>query len=174
MHLTPVLCFRWSSLLQLPAASSPVLEWSRQSLEHRFCHTELSWQSYSENRRNAVCRRPQINLLTTSSSHCLEGAVCQVKVKVAQSCPTLCDPMDWILHARLLECVAFPFCRGPSQPKDWTQVSHIASGCFTSWAIREAQSAKWCPLKSTHYTCFEHLPCPRTWVRHRHQVLECK
>ena len=98
----------------------------------------------------------------------------KVKVKVAQSCPTLCNPMDWILHARLLECVAFPFCRGPSQPKDWTQVSHIAGGCFTSWAIREAQSAKWCPLKSTHYTCFEHLPCPRTWVRHRHQVLECK
>ena len=36
-----------------------------------------------------------------------------VKVKVAQSCPTLCDPMDdtvhGILQARILEWVAFPF-----------------------------------------------------------------
>ena len=36
-----------------------------------------------------------------------------VKVKVAQSCPTLWDPMDYtvrgILQARILEWVAFPF-----------------------------------------------------------------
>ena len=35
-----------------------------------------------------------------------------MKVKVAQSCPTLCDPMDstvhGILQARMLEWVAFP------------------------------------------------------------------
>ena len=29
--------------------------------------------------------------------------------------------------------------RGSSQPRDWTQVSHIAGGFFTSWATREAQ-----------------------------------
>ena len=43
------------------------------------------------------------------------------KVKVAQSCPTLCDPMDYIVHgilqARILEWVAFPFSRGSSQPR---------------------------------------------------------
>ena len=37
-------------------------------------------------------------------------------VKVAQSCPTLCDPMDYIVHgilqARILKWVAFPFFRG--------------------------------------------------------------
>ena len=44
-----------------------------------------------------------------------------------------------ILQARILECVAFPFSREPSQPKDWTQVSHIADGLFTSWATGEAQ-----------------------------------
>ena len=37
----------------------------------------------------------------------------KVKVKVAQSCPTLCDPMDYtghgILQTRILEWVAFPF-----------------------------------------------------------------
>ena len=37
----------------------------------------------------------------------------KVKVKVAQSCPTLCDPIDYTVHgilqARILEWVAFPF-----------------------------------------------------------------
>ena len=46
--------------------------------------------------------------------------------------------VDGILQARILECVAFSFSRGSSQPRDWTQVSHIAGGFFTSWATREA------------------------------------
>ena len=58
------------------------------------------------------------------------------KVKVTQLCPTLCDPMDYtvrgIFQARILEWVAFPFSRGSSQPRDRTQVSHIAGGFFTS------------------------------------------
>ena len=37
----------------------------------------------------------------------------KVKVKVAQSCLTLCDPMNYTVHgilqARILEWVAFPF-----------------------------------------------------------------
>ena len=37
------------------------------------------------------------------------------------------------LQSRLLEWVAFPFFRVSSQPKDQTQVSHIAGGFFTSW-----------------------------------------
>ena len=45
-----------------------------------------------------------------------------LSLKVAQSCPTLCDPMDYsvhgILQARILEWVAFPFSRGSSQPRD--------------------------------------------------------
>ena len=57
-------------------------------------------------------------------------------VKVTQSCPTLCDPMDYIvcgiLQARTLEWVAFPFFRGSSQPRDQTQVSRIAGGFFSS------------------------------------------
>ena len=65
------------------------------------------------------------------------------EVKVAQSCPTLCDPMDYtvreILQARILEWAAFPFSSGSSQPKDWTPVSRLAGGFFTSWATREAQ-----------------------------------
>ena len=65
------------------------------------------------------------------------------EVKVAQSCLTLWDPMDYtvrgILQARILERVAFPFSRGSSQLRDQTQVSHIAGGFFTSWATREVQ-----------------------------------
>ena len=57
-------------------------------------------------------------------------------MKVTQLFPTLCDPMDYevhgILQARILEWVAIPFSRGSSQPRDQTQVSHIAGGFFTS------------------------------------------
>ena len=51
------------------------------------------------------------------------------EVKATQSCPTLCDPMDYTVHgslqARILEWEAFPFSMGSSQPRDWTQVSCI-------------------------------------------------
>ena len=64
----------------------------------------------------------------------------KVCVKVAQSCPTICDPIDCslpgssvhgILQVRILEWVAIPFPGGPSQPRDHTQDSHIASRLFT-------------------------------------------
>ena len=77
----------------------------------------------------------------------------KVKVKIAQSCPTLCDPMDdkvhGILQARIPESVAFPFFRGFSQRRYCTQVSHIAGRFFTSWPTRES------PYKPP---CFHYLP----------------
>ena len=57
----------------------------------------------------------------------------------SQSCPTLCDPMDYILpgssvhgilQARILEWVAISFSRGSSWPRDWTWVSCIAGRLF--------------------------------------------
>ena len=67
-------------------------------------------------------------------------------VKVTQSCPTPCDPMNCVVHgifqARILEWVTFPFSRGSSQRRDLTQVSHTAGGFFTSWATREDFSYK--------------------------------
>ena len=60
----------------------------------------------------------------------------KVKVKVAQLCPTLCDPMDYtahgILQARILEWAALLFSMGSFQPRGRTQVSHIAGRFFTS------------------------------------------
>jgi len=39
---------------------------------------------------------------------------------------------------RILEWVASPFSRGSSWPRNWTRVSCIAGGFFTSWATGEA------------------------------------
>ena len=39
-------------------------------------------------------------------------------------------------QARILEWAAVPFSRGSSQPRDWTQVSHIVGRFFTGWATR--------------------------------------
>ena len=45
-----------------------------------------------------------------------------MRLKIAQLCPTLCNPMDdtvhGILQARILEWVAFPFSSGSSHPRD--------------------------------------------------------
>ena len=66
---------------------------------------------------------------------------------VAQSWPTVCDPMDCsppgssvcgILQAEMLEWVAISFSRGSSRSRDQTWVSHIAGRFFTIWATREA------------------------------------
>ena len=58
------------------------------------------------------------------------------EVKVPQSCPTLCDPMDYTVHgilqARILEWVAISFSKGSSQARDRIQVSCIAGRFFTS------------------------------------------
>ena len=110
----------------------------------------------------------------------------EVKMKVTQSCPTLCDSMDcsqpgsvhgdsagkntgmgsnvllqgifpthglnpglphcrqilyYLSHKgslRILEWVAYPFSGGSSWPRNWTRVSCIAGGFFTSWATGEA------------------------------------
>ena len=71
----------------------------------------------------------------------LRDAFQYVRVKPLQ-CPTVCDPMDCTVHgilqARILKRGAFPFSRGYSQPRDWTQVSRIAGGFYTSWATKEA------------------------------------
>ena len=56
----------------------------------------------------------------------------KVKVKVTRSCLTLFNHMDYTVQARILEWVAFPICRGSSQPRDWAQVSRIVGGSLPS------------------------------------------
>ena len=73
-------------------------------------------------------------------------ALWSIRVSESESCSVVYDSLwpPWtipgilhgsrgILQARILEWVAFPFSRGSSQPRDLTQVSHIAGRFFTSW-----------------------------------------
>ena len=104
-----------------------------------------------------MCTRPHqvtdiLNLFTVNSYE-------EVTINGSVSCSvvSVCDPMDyslpgssvrWILQARILEWVAFPFSRGSSQPRDWTQDSCTAGRFFTIWATREAPFILMSPLIS--------------------------
>ena len=74
--------------------------------------------------------------------------------EAAQSCPTLCDPMDCslsgasvhgIFQARALEWIAISFSRGSSRLRNSTQVSHIAGRHFTSFhqPLKMKRWAQW-------------------------------
>ena len=90
----------------------------------------------------------------------LPVCVCVCVCVCAQSCPNLCDPMDYILpgssvhgvsQARILQWVAMPSCRGSSWPRNRTQVSSISwlaggffitvppgkSYVFLAWALMD-------------------------------------
>ena len=78
--------------------------------------------------------------------------------EVAQSCPTLCDPMDCslpgssvhgIFQAIVLEWVAISFSSGSSRPRDGTQVSRIVDRRFTIWATRKVLLAYKYQIHST-------------------------
>ena len=69
--------------------------------------------------------------------------------EVAQSCPTLCDPMDCNLPGSFIHGIfpgkntgvgAISFCRRSSWLRGWTWVSHIVGRRFTIWATREVQT----------------------------------
>ena len=90
------------------------------------------------------------------------------KKKVAQSCLTLCYPMDCslpgfsihgILQARILEWVTISFSRGSS----WLRDSRIGGRRFNLWATREARALKILVLRLflqrflLHH--FSKLPC---------------
>ena len=66
--------------------------------------------------------------------------IISVEVLVTHSCPTLWNPIDCsppgssvhgILKARILKWIAIHFSRVFSRPRDWTQVSCVASTFFT-------------------------------------------
>ena len=106
-------------------------------------------------------------------------------VLCAQSCLTLCDPMDCsppassvhgILQARILEWFAISFSRGSSWPRIQTWVSCIAGRFFIVWATREAVNGwpslnpcSWhnehqfsnFPISYNHLEMFEKSQCPR-------------
>ena len=97
--------------------------------------------------------------------------------KPLQSCPTLCDLMDYgppgssvrgISQARILEWVAISFSRGSSRPKDRTHVSYVS--CV------DKQIFFFLPLVPPGkpiYTQFSLniQPSPRTWLTPKRLIL---
>ena len=85
----------------------------------------------------AVHKNPYYYMLVNSNKHHF-GFFFLYRLStclLAQSCPTLCDPMDYcppnssshgILQARILELVAISFSKGSSGPRDQTYISCIS------------------------------------------------
>ena len=70
-----------------------------------------------------------------------------------------------IVQAKILESIAMPSSRVSSQPRDQTQVFHVAGGFLTAWATREAHQS-WEVINSVEgfrffclFVCF----CIFTW-----------
>ena len=108
-----------------------------------FFTVQLSHPYMTTGKTTALTRRTLVGKVTcllcnmlTVFTRCHFLALLRKKVQVTQSCPTLCDLMDYTVHgilqARILERVAFPFSRGSSQPRDRTQACHIAGRFFIS------------------------------------------
>ena len=96
-------------------------------------------------------------VLTTSTELWLKMLLASCECEVAQSRPTLCDPIDCslpgssihgIFQARILEWVAISFSRRSSWPRGWTWVSRIVGRHFTVWATREVTTLS-CKSKVT-------------------------
>ena len=102
--------------------------------------------------------------------------------EVAQSCLTLCHPMDCrslprssvhgIFQARVLEWVAISFSRGSSRPRDWTQVFRIVGRRFTVWATREIQGNRLDIKKKKKKKLFQYWqgPCDN-WGDERERIV---
>ena len=96
----------WKDLLEEEMAThSSILAW------------KISWTEEPDRLQSMGSQKSRIRLnnsITMRFNKCFVS----LKVKVTQSCPTLCDPIDCIvhriLHAKMLEWAAFPFSRGSS------------------------------------------------------------
>ena len=80
--------------------------------------------------------------------------------------PTDCSPpgssVRGILQARILEWVAISSCRGSSQPRDWTWISHIAGRFYTILATTSVLFSHSVMSDSLWPHGLQHakLPCP--------------
>ena len=129
-NLKPSHIFKYteSSFLHQQRGVSPGSKWMSES-----CGPDLS---RLKTHNSLPSTGPQ-NLLDIPSSLRTSRRVCSV----AQWCPTLCNSMDYsppgssvqgISQARILEWVAISFSTEFSQTRDWTHISCLAGGIFTT------------------------------------------
>ena len=83
----------------------------------------------------------QPNTCLNGTTHYFPPPQVYMHTQSLQSCPTLCNAMDYslpgssvhgILQARKLDRVAMPSSRGSSWPRDWIRISCIADRFFTA------------------------------------------
>ena len=115
--------YKWGDRV-LPAAVSCCMRWK--------------WPKGFEMRRASLLFSGKYGLVTGEDVHL--GSFLKKQMLVAQSCLTLCNPMDYslpgssvlgILQARILEWVAMPSSRGSSQSSDWTCI--FCGSCVAGW-----------------------------------------
>ena len=125
-------------------------KFGKLSSGHRTGKGQFSFQSQRKAMSKNAQTTPQLHsgYIHTSkqeSLHKCRQVKSKVKVLAAQSCPTLCNPMDCsppsssvhgILQAIIPEWVAIPFSRETSQPRDQTWVSCIEGRFLTGIACK--------------------------------------
>ena len=134
----------WLHLLLLPSIFPSIKDFSNESV------LSIWWPKYWSFSFSISPSNEYLGLIFLKINWfdllAVQGTLRSSYLEVAQSCPTLCDPMDCslpgssvhgIFQARVLEWVAISFSRGSSQPRDQTWVFHIVGRCFTVWITRE-------------------------------------
>ena len=149
----------FQGVLKVSSCSSSRFDLCRCRWQVSFCRWHCLWK-YVE-----VCRHWSffIGLYSLKSEIIY---TLKVKVKVTGSCLTLCNPLVYRVHeiiqARILEWVAFPFSRGSSQHRDWTQVSltadslqlsHKGSPRIPQWVAYAFSSRSSWPRYQTGVSC---------------------
>jgi len=85
-------------------------------------HTSKSWKNLFVKNESGLFPTQTLVPKSLSVQISLKVSRKELKVRVAQSCPTLYDPMNYsvngIFQARILNWVAFLFSRVSSQPRD--------------------------------------------------------
>ena len=130
-----------------------IIPWPEFSV-NILCAPPNSWRG----KTNASSSLPwPVSLPVSPTEHQMNMCCMKVKVLIAQTCPTLCNPVDCrppgfsvygISQARILEWVSISFSRGSSRPRDRTWVSRIAGRRFNFWATREAHQIQEITAKS--------------------------
>ena len=145
-HCLLIFIFKFSSLL----CFNPQVFWKKIL---RYTNLALSTVSlvqcsYSSSISGTIAESGKMGFCLTASSlrefhsmFCFLSSVC-ICSKSLQSCPSLCNPMDYspsvssvhgILQASILEWVAMPSLQGSSWPRDRMHVSYVS--CIGRWVL---------------------------------------